>query len=52
MSPSHVEVLRDGSKGTVYDKARLLALTAIVLSGDSTSNYEEFESAFSEGGTL
>lgn len=43
------EVLRDGSKGTVHDKARILALSAMVLSGDSTSNYEEFETAFRAG---
>lgn len=43
------EVLQDGTKGTVHDKARLLALTAIVLSGDTKSDYEAYESAFSTG---
>jgi hypothetical protein len=47
--PAVLEVLCDGSKGTVHDKARLLALAAMVLSGDSTANFEAYETAFKTG---
>ena len=45
-------ILRDGTKGAIQDKARLLAVTALVLASDSSTiggKFDEFESAFSQG---
>ena len=46
-----LSILRDGAKGTVQDKARLLAVVALILSGDSSSagRFDEYESAFTQG---
>jgi sec1 family domain-containing protein 1 len=42
-----ISLLRDGSKGTLLDKARLLMLTAVL--GDKAGYSAEFDSAFTEG---
>jgi hypothetical protein len=47
-----LSLLRDESKGTVLDKARLLAVTALVMYADAAaagSKFDEFETAFSQG---
>jgi hypothetical protein len=42
-----ITLLRDGSKGTLLDKSRLLILTVIL--GDKAGYSAEFDSAFTEG---
>jgi hypothetical protein len=49
-----LSLLRDEAKGTVLDKARLLAVTALVMYADAAaagSKFDEFETAFSQGCT-
>jgi len=47
--PAVLELLRDGSKGTIVDRTRLLAIVLLSQEKLSKSMEEEFTSAFSEG---